>query len=114
MGRDSELLSRVRAALAPVPNVEEKRMFGSTAFMVRDKMCISARAERIMCRIDPALHDAALEREGCQTVVMRGRQYRGYVYVGAESVRTPGALKYWVDLALNYNKAMASTKKRAP
>ena len=112
MGHDSELLSRVRAALAPVPNVEEKKMFGSTAFMVRGKMCISARAARIMCRIDPALHDAALEREGCQTVVMRGRKYRGYVYVSAESVRTTGALKYWVDLALKYNKVIAARKEK--
>jgi TfoX/Sxy family transcriptional regulator of competence genes len=112
MDRDTELLTRVRAALAPVPTVEEKRMFGSTAFMVRGKMCISARAERIMCRIDLALHDAALERKGCQTVVMRGRQYRGYVYVGAEAVRSIGALKYWVDLALNYNKVISSTKRR--
>lgn len=79
MGRDSELLSRVRAALATVPTVEEKKMFGSTAFMISGKMCISACAERIMCRIDPALHDAALEHKGCQTVVMKGRQYRGYV-----------------------------------
>ena len=110
--RDSELLSRVRAALVAIPNVEEKRMFGSTAFMVRGKMCISARAERIMCRIDPALHDAALEREGCETVLMRGRQYRGYVYVGAEAVRSVSALKNWVDLALNYNKAITSAKKR--
>lgn len=94
MGLDSELLSRVRSALATVPNVKEKRMFGSTAFMVRGKMCISARAERIMCRIDPALHDANLEREGCETVVMRGRKYRGYVYVSPESVRTARALKY--------------------
>lgn len=114
MVRDSELLRRVRTALAAVPNVEEKRMFGSTAFMVRGKMCISARAERIMCRIDPALHDAALEREGCQTVVMSGRKYKGYVYVSKESVRTAGALKYWVDLALNYNKAIVSTKKGNP
>ena len=111
---DSELLSRVRAALATFSNVKEKRMFGSTAFMVRGKLCISARAERIMCRIDPAIHDAALAHEGCQTVAMRGRQYRGYVYVGAESVRTTGALKYWVDLALNYNKAIATATKGNP
>jgi TfoX/Sxy family transcriptional regulator of competence genes len=112
VGSDSELVNRVRAALASVPNVQEKRMFGSTAFMIRGKMCISARAERIMCRIDPALHDTALEHEGCQTVVMRGRKYKGYVYVDAKAVRTIGALKYWVDLALNYNKAIASTKRR--
>ena len=111
MGDDSELLNRVRAALARVPNVKEKRMFGSTAFMVRDKLCISARAERIMCRIDPALHDAALEREGCQTVVMRGKEYRGYVYVSEEALRTSGDLKYWVHLALDYNKTISSNKK---
>lgn len=114
MSRDSELLIRVRAVLAPIPTVEEKIMFGSTAFMVRGKMCLSARAERIMCRIDPALHDAALERDGCQTVVMRGRKNRGYVYISAESVRTADALQYWIDLALNYNKAIASTKKGNP
>jgi TfoX/Sxy family transcriptional regulator of competence genes len=111
MEREEKLSSRVRAALAHVPNVEEKRMFGSMAFMVRGKMCVTVRTERIMCRIDPALHDAALERKGCQTVVMKGRQYRGYVYVDAESVRTKGALKHWIDLALNYNEAIATTKK---
>ena len=82
--------------------------------MVRGKLCVSARAERIMCRIDPATHGAALEREGTQTVVMRGREQRGYVYVGAESVRTAAALKYWVDLALNYNKAIAAANEGNP
>jgi TfoX/Sxy family transcriptional regulator of competence genes len=106
MVRDDKLLSRVRPALAHVPNVEEKRMFGGTAFMVRGKMCISAGRERIMCRIDPAFHDAALKRRGCQTVVMKGRQYRGYVYVDAESLRKKDALGYWIDLALKYNSAI--------
>ena len=58
---DSELLSRVWAALAPVSNVKEQRMFGSTACMVRGKLCISARAERIMCRIDPTAAHRSLE-----------------------------------------------------
>jgi len=93
----------VRAALEHATNVKEKKMFGSIAFMVRGKMCVTARPERIMCRIDPALHEAAINREGCRTVVMRGRPYRGYVYVDADVIRTPRALKYWVGLALNYN-----------
>ena len=88
-------------------------MFGGIAFMVRGKMCITARAERIMCRIDPALHDAALKRNGCRTMVMKGREYRGYVLVSADAVRTKAALKYWLDLALNYNKSITSTKKRS-
>lgn len=111
MVRDDELLSRVRAALAQVPNVEEKRMFGATAFMVRGKLCVSAGRGRIMCRIDPVFHDAALKRKGCQTVVMKGRQYRGYMHVDAESLRTKEALKYWIDHALKYNNAMVARNK---
>lgn len=98
------LVDRVRAALASVADVKEKKMFGSIAFMVRSKMCINARPDRIMCRIDPALHDATVKRKGCKGVIMKGRLYRGYVYLDAEAVRTERALKDWVDLALDYNK----------
>ena len=107
--RNEQLIDRVRTALQEeeVPSVREKKMFGSTAFMVRGKMCVSARAERIMCRIDPALHEAAVKRKGCRTVVMKGRAYRGYVYVDAAAVKTTWALKYWVELALNHNRAQA-------
>lgn len=111
MPLDNDLLSRVRAALARVRDVEEKKMFGGTAFMVRGKMCVSARAERIMCRIDPALHDDAVKRKGCRTVVMKGREYRGYVHVDAQAVNTKAALKYWVDLALAQNKAITAKSK---
>lgn len=104
---DESLVQRVRAALAHVSGVNEKKMFGSTAFMVRGKMCVAARAERIMCRIAPALHDAAVQRPGCKTVVMGGRHYRGYVYVTADALKTKRALKYWIDLALAHNKTHA-------
>jgi hypothetical protein len=98
-----DLVARVRWALRDVPAVKEKKMFGSTAFMVRGKMCITARAERIMCRIEPALHAAAIARDGCQTVMMRGRPYRGFVHVAAENLRTARALTYWIALALRFN-----------
>jgi TfoX/Sxy family transcriptional regulator of competence genes len=105
--RDEKLIQRVRAALADVADVKEKKMFGSTAFLVRGKMCVSARTERIMCRIEPSLHDAAVKREGCRTVVMRGRQYRGYVHVNSEAIKTGRKLKYWIKLALDYNEGHA-------
>lgn len=88
-------------------------MFGGIAFMVRGKMCVTVGKDRIMCRIDPAIHDAALERKGCRTVVMKGREYRGYVHVDANAVRAESELNYWIGLALAYNKtAKASAKKR--
>lgn len=36
------LLDRIRQRLADVPQVVEKKMFGATAFLVSDKMCINA------------------------------------------------------------------------
>lgn len=104
---DETLIERVRRALVHIGGVQEKKMFGSTAFMVRGKMCVTARAERIMCRIAPALHDAAVARKGCETVVMRARPCRGYVYVRADALQSDRKLKYWLDLALDYNASNA-------
>jgi len=108
------LVERVRALLAEVADVEEKKMFGSTAFLVRGKMCVTARAERIMCRIAPELHTAAIKRTGCRAVVMRGRQYPGYVHVAAEVLGTERALRDWIRLALEHNEAQAAGRTPAP
>jgi hypothetical protein len=48
--------------------------------MVRGKMCVSVGRERVTCRIDPAIHDAVLERQGCHTVVMRGHRGNNHAY----------------------------------
>ncbi|WP_250464147.1 TfoX/Sxy family protein [Microbulbifer litoralis] len=106
MSSEEELLSRVRKAFSQVPNVTERRMFGSMGFLVNGNLCIGCRPERIMCRIDPELHDKAIAQNGCRTVVMRGHEYRGWVYVDADSVRTQHSLKRWIDQALSYVESL--------
>jgi len=103
---DEHLVERVRAALTGAPKVKEKRMFGSTGFMVRGNLCVTARPTRIMCRIDPSTHSAAIKRAGVQAVVMKGRAYQGYVYVDAAVLKTENALLYWVDRALEFNRTL--------
>src|SRR2546425_3622490 len=98
------LVERVRAALAHTPRVAEKRMFGGITFMVNGKMCISAGHQRLMCRIDPELHETAIARRGVRTVRMKGRAYRGFVYVREEAVASRRDLHYWVRLCLGFNK----------
>jgi TfoX/Sxy family transcriptional regulator of competence genes len=110
---NESLASRVRAALAPMGRVEEKRMFGGLAFMVDGKMCVTVREDRIMVRIDPADHDAAVARAGCEPMIMRGREIRGYVRVAASALRTPAALDRWIRMALAYNpRATRSSARR--
>jgi TfoX/Sxy family transcriptional regulator of competence genes len=113
MANDEALTNRVRHALVKIHDVEEKKMFGGLMFMVNGKMCISVGKDRIMCRIDPAIHNDALKRKGCRTVTMKGRKYIGYVHVDKEAVKTKKDFEYWIGHALDYNKKPnASIKKK--
>jgi len=102
------LVARVRAALDPSLPVEEKKMFGGITFTVRGKMCVSVGKDRFMFRIDPAIHDAMVARKGCRTVVMKGREYKGYVYVNAEAASSERELNEWIGLALDYNRKLVA------
>lgn len=109
---DDTLVDRVRAALRGVRPVKEQKMFGSIGFMVRGKLCVAARPERIMCRIDPATHGDAVKRKGVHAVVMKGRQYKGYVRVDANALTTQRAVAYWVSRALKFNRTLPSSARR--
>jgi TfoX/Sxy family transcriptional regulator of competence genes len=112
MAYNEKLTARIRQALAHLPRVEEKRMFRGVAFMVNDKMCITAGDNKIMCRIDPSIHEEVLKKNGCETVKMKGREYKGYVYVSEEGIKTKKDLDYWVRLALEFNKLAKASKKK--
>jgi hypothetical protein len=44
---------------------------------------------------------------------MGGRQYKGYVYVNEEVIKSKKDFDYWIALALDYNKrAKAAPKKK--
>ncbi len=111
MSYNEKLANKIRIALSLLPKVKEKKMFGGVAFMVDNKMCITVGADRIMCRINPALHEEAIKRKGCRTVIMRGREYNGYVYVNEDSIKNKKDFDYWIGLALDYNKIAKASKK---
>jgi TfoX/Sxy family transcriptional regulator of competence genes len=112
MAYNEKLTARIREALAHMPKVEEKRMFRGVTFMVNNKMCITAGDNKIMCRIDPAIHEEVIKRKGCETVKMKGREYKGYVYVREEGIKTKKGLDHWIQLALEFNKLAKSSKKK--
>ena len=103
MPYSEKLADRIRIALEDVPNVEEKKMFRGLAFLVNEKMCINVGPDWIMCRIDPALHDALLEEKACRTMVMKGREYKGYILVNEEDLTRNKDLDFWIGLCLEFN-----------
>ena len=88
-------------------------MFSGVAFMVDDKMCINVGSDRIMCRIDPDLQDQLLEEKPCRVMVMKGREYKGYILVNEEDVQRKKELDYWIGLCLDFNPRAQRSKKKA-
>ena len=112
MSYDEKLANRIRERLADLPNVEEKKMMGGLVFMYNDKMCVGIIKGELMCRIDPALHDAALEKTGCHTIDFINRPGSGFVLIDETGIKTKKTFDYWIDLALDYNKRARASKKK--
>jgi TfoX/Sxy family transcriptional regulator of competence genes len=111
MAYNEKLTNRVREALSHLPQVEEKKMFRGVAFMVNGKMCISAGDDELMFRIDPVVYEEALKKKGTRPVIMKGREYKGYVYVNEKEIKTKKEFDYWVELALDFNKNIKVRRK---
>jgi TfoX/Sxy family transcriptional regulator of competence genes len=113
MAYNTKLAERVRKYLVNVPDIriEEKKMFGGLAFMVNGKMCVNVSGENLMCRFDPILQKEISSRKGYQKLTMRGKEYKGYCYVGPEGIKTEKDFEYWIKLCLSFNSRARSSKK---
>ena len=113
MAYDEKLAGRIRELLAGKTEAEEKKMFGGLAFMVNSKMCVGIIRDELMCRLDPAFQEKALELPGCRIMKFTGRPMNGYVMVDPSGMSTRKELGFWIDRALEYNPlARSSVKKK--
>jgi TfoX/Sxy family transcriptional regulator of competence genes len=113
MAFDEKLSDRISEALADVPAVEEKRMFGGICYMVDGKMCVGVVKDEMMCRIGPDLYEDALEKHGCREMDFAGKPMDGYVYVSADGMQTKEQFAYWIGLCLAYNPKAKAAKKES-
>lgn len=112
MAYSESLADRLRVHLASQENLEEKNMMGGLTFMVNGKMCLGIVKDDLMVRLNPDIHDQAVEKNGCREMDFTGRPMKGYVFVSPEAVETEKELSYWVNLALDYNPLAKASKKK--
>ncbi len=113
MAYSEKLSNRIREAMALLPKVEEKYMFGGVCYMLNGKMCIGVVQDEMMCRIGPEAYEAALERKGCREMVFTGKPMKGYVYVSEDGMKSKKDFEYWINLCIDFNKnAKAAPKKK--
>lgn len=114
MAYDTKLADRVREYLAekiPDLDIAEKEMFSVLNFMVNGKTCICVSGENLMLRFDPKLQAELSEKNGYETMLMKGKEYKGYCYINPEGFKAKEDFEYFVNLCIEYNKIAKSSKK---
>jgi hypothetical protein len=112
MAYNETLAERIRESLTSFNDVKERRMFGGLAFMVNGKMTITVnnRPDHVMMvHIDPLLHEEALKRKGAATAIMRGKEYKGWIFLTEDAITSDEDFDYWISLGSAFNIAEMKT-----
>ena len=114
MAYDTKLADRIREYLSKFPKlkIEEKEMFRGLTFMVNEKMCVCVSGDRLMCRYDPALYEDVAEKNGFESMIMKGKEYKGFCYVDPVGFKSKKDFEYWVNLCLEFNDRARAAKKK--
>ena len=112
MAYNEKLANRIRERLEELPIIEEKEMMGGLTFMVDSKMCVGIIKDELMCRIEPAIHETEIEKQGCRTMDFTKRPMKGYVMIDDTGMKTKKDFDYWIDLSLAFNKQAKASKKK--
>jgi TfoX/Sxy family transcriptional regulator of competence genes len=107
MAFDDQLATRVRAVLAGVADVGERRMFGGLAFLVGGHMACGVVGGDLMLRLGEAGADAALDHPHVRPMDFTGRPMRTMVYVAADGIVDDRTLTEWVERAVEFAHTLA-------
>lgn len=106
--QQADLIERLRALLAGERSTREVSMFGGRSFMVNEKMVVSAlKAGDLLVRVPAGRHADLIAQPGAEQAEMgAGRSMGpGWISVSAQSIGTDERLSFWLDVALEHNRA---------
>lgn len=101
MPHDPHLAERMRRALAKLPGIEEKKMFGGFCWMLNGNMLCGVEVGRFLFRTGKELQAEALEHPGVTIMEMGGKKMQGYVWVREEHADGVD-LKKWITFSRRY------------
>ncbi|MCW6009846.1 TfoX/Sxy family protein [Micromonospora sp. CPCC 205371] len=103
MAYDEQLADKVRDLLDGRPGITEVRMFGGLAWLANGNMAVAVRGKGgLLVRTDPADTEAMLDEPGTDTMIMRGREMRGWITVAPQACAAPEDVARWVERGLAY------------
>ena len=99
MAYDERLAERIRTVLSPRSDVDERKMFGGIAFMIRGHMSCGIVGATLMVRVDPDDEARLLRTPHARPMDFTGRPMRGFLFVDPPGIRTAAALGTWIRRA---------------
>jgi TfoX/Sxy family transcriptional regulator of competence genes len=112
MSYDEKLADRIRRALGPRDDVEERKMFGGLAFLRGGRMFCGIAKDDLMVRVGPEGYEEALEKPHVRPMDFTGRPMKGYVFVAPPGRRTDAALRAWVNLSASFVGTLSPGRAR--
>lgn len=97
----NELADRIRALLSADLEIEERRMFGTRAFLRDGHILLGARPGGVLLmRVDDENGAALVTRPGVARAVMGSRTMSsGWLDVAPEAIEGDDDLMFWIDVA---------------
>ena len=102
MAFSESLAARVRDALMRTKGVDEKRMFGGVAFLLRGNMLVGVWKDSLIVRLGPEAAAAALREPHVAPFDITGKAMKGWALVGPEVLDNDEQLKDWIERAMSF------------
>ena len=96
------LADRIRWALTPTRNIEEKKMFGGVGFLLKGNMLVGVWESSLIVRLGPENGVDALKQPHVKQFDVTGRPLKGWVMVEPEGLDTDSQLANWIDRAIQF------------
>ena len=102
MAYDDGLAQRMREALAVIPDIDEKKMFGGIGFLLNGNMACGVNKDDLIVRVGPEAYEAALAEPHTKVFDMTGRPMKGWVVVRPAGYESDEGLKGWVQRGVDF------------
>ena len=102
MAYDEILAARIRAQLARIPGLTEKKMFGGVAFMANGNMACGVNGDHLIVHVGLEKHSQSLAQPHTSPFDMTGKPMAGWIKVGAGGLESDGQLNDWIHQGLNF------------
>jgi len=112
MSFDEILAARIRTALGPLPNLEEKKMFGGIGFLVNGNLACGVHKNELIVRVGYANYEAALSHPHTRVFDMTGHPMVGWIMIASQGCSTESDIKIWVEQGIAFARSLPPKSKK--